>query len=419
MLNAGIRRRTPPYAFADFHSTPPTDRGRRRMTSRNQPVSHATGRFPERPIAAERAAAWQKLLHDEVAHRALDEPGRLLSAYFRERERSSLGQIVSTANKLAAACETVFVVGPRAAIKSVEMLIAATTHPFHNWLGPGGRAGRARLIALEACGDNDLLQGALDLVRRACDGPTLHDRWALAVVDGDVATTDAEKRLVAATAAPLAAALQAAATNDDDLRTRLYVLSRGAADELLPRGLAHTSLPLLEPALFFNGPALFGATLVGDDTVTLLKGATWFWEAARRRLAAESPIVQLAEFLAQPEVRIAAWHHSVEPLARRFAATARRRRDDSRMRVVAPFHAAESLDEDDAEHAPTLHLWAESVRRDRLAIAPPEERAAAAAAQPGSAEIQLTRPSDVALGELCQWFTAVQILESLTIRSDR
>jgi len=417
MLNAVIRRRTPPYAFADFRSSPLTDRSRRRMTSRNQPVSHATGRFPERPIAAERAAAWQKLLHNEAAHRALDEPGRLLSAYFRERERSSLGQIVSTANKLAAACETVFVVGPRAAIKSVDMLIAATTHPFHNWLGPGGRAGRARLIALEACGDNDLLQGALDLVRRACDGPTLHDRWALAVVDGDAATTDAEKRLVAATAAPLAAALQAAATCDDDLRTRLYVLSRGAADELLPCGLAHTSLPLLEPALFFNGPALFGATLVGDDTVTLLKGATWFWEAARRRLAAESPIVQLAEFLAQPEVQIAAWHHSVEPLARRFAATARRR-DGCRMRVVATFRAAESFDVDDKQATPALHLWAESVRRDCLAIPAQEERAAAAAAQPGSAEIRLTRPSDVALGELCQWFTAAQILESLTIRSD-
>ena len=71
------------------------------MTARNTPVTYVRSRFPTAAPAERTAAAWRRLVQDEALRESLDLPGRLLSGYFRERQRSPLGQIVAPANTAA------------------------------------------------------------------------------------------------------------------------------------------------------------------------------------------------------------------------------------------------------------------------------------------------------------------------------
>ena len=384
------------------------------MTNRNAPVSYVRSRFPAVPPTERAAAAWHSLMHDKTSADVLEEPGRLLSSYFRERTRSPLGQVVAPANIVAAECDTLLIVGPAAAIGQARRLVAACAHPFHNWLLQGGRAGRARVVLIEAASDNDLLQAALDLVRRACDGPTLHDRWALAIVgptdDGDAL----QRESVAACAAPLVQALREVATTDDELRARLFVQATSGEQGkmLLAEEAPHTLMPMLPAVAPATGPALMAATAIGVDTVSLLKGSVWFWEAAKKLTAEVSPVVQLADYLRRPEYRIAAWHHALLPMAEALAELASAG-DRTPPKVVTPFQN-EGLRRLHAQtHAPTLHLWCETPRRDRLSPSLTEGLEAEYAKLAPEAEIRLSRLHDIGVGELCQWFTAVKVLEAI------
>lgn len=383
------------------------------MTNRNAPVSYVRSRFPTAPPTARAAAAWHRLMHDKFAGDVLEAPGRLLSTYFRERTRSPLGQVVAPANIAAAECETLLIVGPAAAIGQSRRLVDACAHPFHNLLLQGGRAGRARVVPLEAAGDNDLLQAALDLVRRACDGPALHDRWALAIVgpqdDGDAS----QRAAVAGCAAPLVQALREVATTDDELRARLFVQAADVEQGklLLPEGTPHTPMPLLPAVAPASGPALLAATAIGVDTVSLLRGSVWFWEAAKKLQAEASPVVQLADYLRRPECRIAAWHHALLPMAESLAELWSAG-DHTPLEVMAPFRNEGLRRLHARPHSPTLHLWCESPRRDRLSPPLIDGLAAEYATLAPEAEIRLTRLHDVGIGELCQWIAAVKVLEA-------
>ena len=384
------------------------------MTNRNAPVSYVRSRFPAAPPTERAAAAWNWLMHDKIAGDILEVPGRLLSTYFRERTRSPLGQVVAPANITAAECDTLLIVGPAAAIGHARRLVDACAHPFHNWLLQGGRAGRARVVLLEASSDNDLLQAALDLVRRACDGPTLHDRWALAIVgpkdDGDASQREA----VAACAAPLVQALRDVTGTVDELRARLFVQATSGEQGilLLPEGMPHTPMPMLPAVAPASGPALLATTAIGVDTVSLLKGSVWFWEAAKKLSAEASPVVQLVDYLRRPECRIAAWHHALLPMAEVLAefGTAGAR---TPLEVVAPFRN-EGLRLLQAQpDRPTLHLSCEMPRRDRLSPSLTDGLDAEYARLAPEAEIRLTRLHDIGIGELCQWFAAVKVLEAI------
>ncbi len=168
-------------------------------------------------------------------------------------------------------------------------------------------------------------------------------------------------------------------------------------------------LPAIAPA---SGPALLAATAIGVDTVSLLKGSVWFWEAAKKLTAEASPVVQLADYLRRPECRIAAWHHALLPMAESLAelGSARDRRP---LEVVAPFRN-EGLRLLQAQpDRPTLHLWCETPRRDRLSPSLTDGLDAEYARLAPEAEIRLTRLHDIGIGELCQWFAAVKVLEAI------
>ncbi|MBA4018869.1 MAG: hypothetical protein C0483_17005 [Pirellula sp.] len=384
------------------------------MTNRNAPVSYVRSRFPAVPPTERAASAWHRLMHDRLAGEALEAPGGLLSSYFRERSRSPLGQVVAPANIVAAECETLLIVGPAAEIGQARRLVDACAHPFHNLLMQGGRAGRARVVLLEASHDNDLLQAALDLVRRACDGPTLHDRWALAIVGPTEDAVDAQRRAVADCAAPLIQALREVAASDDELRNRLFVqaASEVSSVALLPEGVPHTFMPLLPAIDPASGPALLAATAIGVDTVSLLKGSVWFWEAAKKLDAESSPVVQLADYLRRPHCRIAAWQQALLPMAESLAQLAA----VSGLvppEVVAPFRRDGVLRLLARAHHPTLHLCCDSPRRDRLSPTLTDQLAVAYASWEPEAEIRLTKLHDIGIGELCQWFAAVKVLEAI------
>jgi hypothetical protein len=380
------------------------------MTARNTPVTYVRSRFPTAAPAERTAAAWRRLVQDEALRESLDMPGRLLGGYFRERQRSPLGQIVAPANTAAAECETLLVVGPAEAIADARRLVAACAHPLHNVLPAGGRAGRARVVLLEASWDNDLLHAALDLVRRACDGPALHDRWALAIIGPADDADEEQARAGRECAAPLADALLEVTATDDDLLRRLFIQAATpeAGTLLVEDRFPYTPMPRLSSALPVSGPALLAATAIGVDTVSLLKGSVWFWEAAKKQTTVENPIVQLAEFARRPGFAVAAWHHALLPVAEVLAASR-----PGRCEVVAAYRQEGLARVRKLPTGDVLHLTAEAPRRDRFAIDVTEPLTAEFDKFAPEAEIRLSRLHDIGIGELYQWFAAVKVLEDL------
>jgi hypothetical protein len=381
------------------------------MTARNTPVSYVQSRFPSVAVAERTAAAWRRLVQDEALRESLDLPGRLLGGYFRERQRSPLGQIVAPANTAAAECETLLVVGPAEAIADARRLVAACAHPLHNLLPAGGRAGRSRVVLLEASWDNDLLHAALDLVRRACDGPAFHNRWALVIIGPTDGADQEQARAVRECAAPLADALLEVAATDDDLIRRLFVQAATpeAGTLLVDDRFPYTPVPRLSRALPVSGPALLAATAIGVDTVSLLKGSVWFWEAAKKYAAADSPVVQLAEFARRPGFSVVAWHHGLLPVAEMLAASR-----PGRCEVVAAYCREGRARLRELPPGNVLHLTADAPRRDRFAIDGAEPLADEYAKCSVEAEIRLTRLHDIGIGELYQWIAAAAVLEKLT-----
>jgi hypothetical protein len=372
------------------------------------------------PLLAE---AWTSLVRDDALRLPLDHPGRLLSEYFRQRRRSSLGDSVTLANALGERRDTVFLVAGRAEIVSCEAIVAAAAHPWHNLLRGNQRGGRPRVIFLEPTLDTDLLQGAIDLVRRVGEGTEVHDRWAVILIapadSGDGPQAVELRRDLRDAAAPLVEQLRETAGGDDELRARLIVLDETAegAAKLVASGTPFHPLLLPRRASLLDGPAMFVSALVGADSISQLKGAVWFWEKEKVKLAHESRVTALAEFLSRTGCRIAVWHHALEPLGRRLAKI-------GSVPVQAAYSHAGRRELGADGDRPTLHLWSDAVRRDPLNAASLDEaeprlvvdelrsRYAAMLAEPTAtnAEIRVRRLNDIAVGELCQWFTAAKLL---------
>ena len=382
------------------------------------------GTFPAAAfLAPQLAEAWTALVRYDALRLPLDHPGRLLSEYFRARRRSSLGDSVTLANALGERCDTVFLVAAPAEIADCEAVIGAAAHPLHNLLRGNQRGGRPRVIFLEPTLDTDLLQGAIDLVRRVGEGIEVHDRWALIVVaPGDSGDTTELRRDLREAAAPLVEQLRETVAGDDELRARLIVLDESTerACELVAAGTPFHTLALPRRASLLDGPAMFVSALVGADSISQLKGAVWFWETEKVKLAHESRVVALAEFLARRGCRIAAWHHALEPLGHRLV-------ELGSIPVLAGYsHAGRRTLAADGDR-PTLHLWSDAVRRDPLNAASLDETeprlvadalraryaALSAATANTDAVIQVTRLHDIAVGELCQWFSAVRLLKRI------
>jgi hypothetical protein len=390
------------------------------MPRRLAAQSFVDGKLPAGGATPHLAAAWESIVRDDVVRRPLDMPGRLLSDYFRRRNRSSLGDSVTTANRLGEMCDTVFVVGHREDLAGCEAITGAAAHPLHNLLPDSQRGGRPRVLFLEPTLDTDLLQGAIDLVRRVGEGLEVHERWAVVIVApaGDAAQLrDALREGVAA----IVQLLCEIASEEAELRERLIVVdeSEELAGALLPPNTPFHLLALERAPSLLDGPALFLSALVGADSISQLKGAVWFWEAAKVQLAHESKVVALAAFLARPDCKIAVWHQALEPLCRRLTA-------GSRVRVVPAYSHAERAELGGLAGDALLHVWSEVVRRDPLNMASfdaDEPRLVADALRTSynamlpEAELRVRRLNDIALGELCQWFSAAKLLPAIAEQS--
>jgi hypothetical protein len=352
-----------------------------------------------RPTAAtSTAAAWQTASADPTLRALLEQPASLLSEYFRERGRSRLGRIVNTANRLAETCETVVLVGPSGSTAAARTLLAASSHPFYDRMSHGGRGGRPRIVCLEPTLDNDLLQAAFDLLKATDDGHAPGDRWVSAVIEPSAATNADEQR---------------------DFETLLQALPVVKEDRLFRLGEGPESqLPVLHGSLFLDGAALFAAALVGSDTVALCKGGAWFFEDAKQASPEKCEAVEVADFLAAGPTQLVAWHHALDPLAKRFAAALREGEApaEAQVEVVAAYEPTACRRLVSGSSSRCVHLFTDVVRRDRLTVPSPlvgayeEFRVAETAADRPWHEIRLAKLNDQALGELCAWFAAVTVI---------
>jgi hypothetical protein len=346
------------------------------------PQRYVVGSFAASQAAATIVAAWRRILADDDLHAPLDLPGLLLSAYFRERNRSRLGKLLTAAKRLAETCDPVVLVGSGCAMGGAAALFAATTHPFYNQLGHGGRGGRPRLLLVEPTLDNDRLQAAFDLLKPGDDAHSPGDKWGL-VVAGDVEET----------ASVFLAALRESASSDESYKARLVELDA-----------------MWLQSHYCGGLALVAAALVGADVVSLLKGAAWFHEAAKKAVPAACEAVRLADFVAGGPTAFIAWHHALEAPARRF---------DPNVAVVAGCDPAERQSLSADNRIRRIHLTSDVVRRDRLPGLSPASvayqgiRDAEAAAEIASCEIRLTKLNDHAVGELCAWLDAARLIGKL------
>ncbi len=104
-------------------------------------------------------------------------PERLLAEYRKEGEASEVGQILATANRLAAAVDRVLVLGIGGSYMGARALMEACCHPYHNELPRAARGNRPRISYEGNNVDNDAMQGLFDLLGSEADSS-----WGIAVI---------------------------------------------------------------------------------------------------------------------------------------------------------------------------------------------------------------------------------------------
>jgi hypothetical protein len=393
------------------------------------PPSLVAGRFPAAQLGPELVEARRRLWFDDAAGRPLDVPGRLLTEYYADRRGSPLRRIVETANRWAVDLETVVLVCGGAKADVAQAIFEGAAHPYYNSLSHGARGGRPRLAIVRPVDDDDLLQGVLDLVRRTGESIERHDRWAVWIEGAD---DPAEGAALAATAAPLLAALAETAVSSDDARARTMVTTAtGEPCQDFPADFPATFVRRLAYPTLWDGAGFAAAALCGADVVGLAKGMTWFAEEMKRRVPDDCPVARLVARIAQRPVALCTGHHALDGLANWFARSinasdaAGSPTGSARVTVVPAWQSDERRRFGGAKSFGELrpiHLVCETPRRDRLhAAQAPAARATAGAAagsdEPSTderAEIRIKRLNEVAIGELCAWLSAAKLLYDAT-----
>lgn len=109
-------------------------------------------------------------------------PERLLAEYRDLGEKSELGRIQATADRLAGAVDRVIVLGIGGSYMGARALLEALCHPYYNEMPRDARGGRPRISFEGNNVDNDAMQGLIDLVGRGQVADSLDERWAIAVI---------------------------------------------------------------------------------------------------------------------------------------------------------------------------------------------------------------------------------------------
>ena len=104
-------------------------------------------------------------------------PEKLLAEYSSTREKSELGEILTTASRLREAVDRVVVLGIGGSYMGARAMMEACCHPYHNELPRGERGARPRMYFEGNNVDNDASQGLIDLLNTP-DG----EDWAIVVI---------------------------------------------------------------------------------------------------------------------------------------------------------------------------------------------------------------------------------------------
>jgi glucose-6-phosphate isomerase len=234
----------------------------------------------------------------------LKRPQQLLFEYHRERNNSTLGQILARAKQLREAVDRVIVLGPLQLIAAAQALCAACGHPHHNDLTRGQRGGRPRIYFAPAVPDNDALQALVDVVPHDRLVHTVDDRWGiLALADfHNGSEMSGDGHLLTGLFSLLWDKLQttAAAVNETELAVIVapqHSPLRTLAEQIGLARIANDEAPCETYFLacsFFDAGVLTAASVMGLDVVKLLQGAVAMWDRFTAMPPGDNPALDFA-----------------------------------------------------------------------------------------------------------------------------
>jgi glucose-6-phosphate isomerase len=129
----------------------------------------------------------------------IDLPGKLLETYRKKGEKSELGRILASANRLKSEVDRVVVLGIGGSYLGARALFDGLCNTYHNELPDRARMGRPRLYFEGNNVENDTLQDLLDLLENTCVDPNLREeRWGAVVISksGGTMETAAAYRII-------------------------------------------------------------------------------------------------------------------------------------------------------------------------------------------------------------------------------
>jgi len=127
------------------------------------------------------AQLWEDGVEPEPAKQPLDAgfhylPNRLLAEIQALHAASEVRRIQATADRLAARCDAVVVLGIGGSSMGARALLEACCHPFYNEVAPPLRGGRPKLYFEGNNVDNDAVQGLIELLAQH------RGRWGIVAI---------------------------------------------------------------------------------------------------------------------------------------------------------------------------------------------------------------------------------------------
>ena len=202
-------------------------------------------------------------------------PERLLAEHRELAERSELGRIQTTADRLASQVDRVVVLGIGGSYMGARALLEALCHPYYNEMPRAARHDRPRISFEGNNVDNGAMQGLIDLLSRGRPAETVDNRWAITVISKSGGTLE-----TAAAFRILMKQLESACGGDSQRLAELVVPVTGSSGKLFDLANA-LGCPEVFPVpdgvggrfSVFSAVGLLPAAIMGLDIVQLLEGA--------------------------------------------------------------------------------------------------------------------------------------------------
>lgn len=226
-------------------------------------------------------------------------PERLLAEYHELAERSEIGRIQATADRLAAEVDRVVVLGIGGSYMGARALLEALCHPYYNEVPAAARNNRPRISFEGNNVDNDALQGLMDLL----DGEK--GRWAIAVISKSGGT------LETAAAFRILLSQLTAICRETDRRVADHVVPvTGNSGKLfdLATALGCSEIYPVPDGVggrysVFSAVGLLPAAIMGLDIVQLLEGARAMNDHFRTAAVGENVVLDYTGVCHLMEVR--------------------------------------------------------------------------------------------------------------------